>query len=100
MVGGNIQGMSDIFLIALTTEESICRGMFLAGFGEYVYMGECESTHMLASRNGESRLTSAYATTLPFHPRNEVEYCSTLACEKEKKKKKRLLDGVIIPLCS
>lgn len=47
-------------------------------------MGECESTHMFASRNGESRLTSTYAMTLPFHPWNEVEFCSTLACEKKK----------------
>lgn len=30
--GWEIQGMSDIFLIILTTEESICRGMFLTGF--------------------------------------------------------------------
>lgn len=48
-------------------------------------MGECESTHMFASQNGESRLTSTYAMTLPFHPRNEVEYCSTLACEKKRR---------------
>lgn len=46
-------------------------------------MGECESTHMFASRNGESRLTCTYAMTLPFHPWNEVEYCSTFACEKK-----------------
>ena len=45
-------------------------------------MGECESAHMFASRNGESRLTCTYAMTLPFHPRNEVEYCSMLACER------------------
>lgn len=70
-----IQGMSDIFLIALTTAKSICRGMFLAGFLEYVYMVECESTHMFASQNGESRLTSTYAMTLPFHPWNEGECC-------------------------
>lgn len=51
-------------------------------------MGECESTHMFASRNGESRPTSTYAMTLPFHPWNEVEICSTLACAKKRKEKK------------
>ena len=33
-----IQGISNIFLITMTTEESICRHMFLTGFWEYVYM--------------------------------------------------------------
>lgn len=47
-------------------------------------MGECESTHVFASQNGESKLTSTYAMTLPFHPWNEVEHCSMLACEKKK----------------
>lgn len=84
-----IQGMSDIFLIAMTTEESICRGMFLTAFSEYVYVGECESTHMFASQNGESRLTSTYAMTSPFHPWNEVERCCMLARETEGKKRER-----------
>lgn len=33
-IGGcETRGISDIFLVALTTDESICRGMFLTGFG-------------------------------------------------------------------
>lgn len=47
-------------------------------------MGEFESAHMFASPNGESRLTSTYAMTLSFHPWNEVEYCSMLACGGKK----------------
>lgn len=79
--------MSDIFLIAMTTEESICRGMFLTGVREYIYIGHCESTHMFASQNGESRLTSTYAMTLSFHLWNEAAYCPMLACEGKKKKR-------------
>lgn len=84
VVGGEIQGMSDIFLITMTTEESICRGMSLAGFGEYVYIGECDSFHMFASQNSESRLTFTYAMTLSFHPWNEVGYFPLFACAGEK----------------
>lgn len=71
--------MSDTFLIVWATEKSICRGMFLTLFWQFVYMDEYESAHMFASRNGESRLTHTYAMTLPFHPWNEVKFVSTLA---------------------
>lgn len=79
-----MQKMSDIFLIILATEESICRGMFLTGFWEYVYMYKWSSTDMFASRNGEARPTSTYTMTLPFHSWNEVEFSATLACEEKK----------------
>lgn len=51
-------------------------------------IGECDSTHMFASQNGESRLTSAYAVTLSFHPWNKVEYCPKPVCEESKNKMK------------
>lgn len=51
----------------------------------YIDMGERECTYMFAPQNGESRLTSTYAVTLPFHPWNEVEYCFMLACEKKRR---------------
>lgn len=74
------KGISDIFLITMTTEESICRGMFLTGFGKYICIGECEPSHMFASENCESRLTSTYAMTLSFHPWNTH---LMLACEEK-----------------
>lgn len=45
---------------------------------------------MFASENGESRLTSTYAMTLSFHPRNKVEYspCACMGGENNEKRKK------------
>lgn len=77
------RGMSDTFLLVWATEKSICRGMFLTLFWQFVYMDEYESAHMFASRNGESRQTRTFAMTLPFHPWNEVKFGSTLAWEKK-----------------